>query len=278
MRGTLAMVTLGAVLAMPSVASAQGECPDGWFCEEQEAPAEGSEDASDAESEAGEAAPAPRKRAPAAESTQKPVPVIIVDRPENVPPPPKKRRRSEWGVNMRLEGVLMDDEDRDEDAGMGGLGVSLRYRPIPHFAFDAGLDFIGGTDWAGRERRETALLLSGIVFFNPRSKVQVYALGGIGFSGARVTFDQQTVENADGSSSTIDEYEREYSYFGAHLGGGLEFRVSRKVALNLDVIGFIRDRTDDLADSEPEFVDEDTGRVTNTSGGGLGRFGVTIYW
>ena len=43
-----------------------------------------------------------------------------------------------------------------------------------------------------------------------------------------------------------------------------------KVALDFDVIGFIRGRTDDLARVEPEFVEEGTGRTTNTSGGGLG--------
>jgi opacity protein-like surface antigen len=282
MRGTLAIVCLGAVWAMPAVASAQSECPDGWFCEQQEAPAE-SDEAGDAEPSgdaAGETEEAPKKRAPKRlpRSTAEPVPVIIVDRPENVPPPPKKRKRSEWGVNMRIQGVLMDDEDRHDDAEMGGLGVSLRYRPIPHFAFDVGLDFVGGTDWAGHERRESALLLSGMVFFNPRSKVQVYTLGGIGVSGARVTFDEETVDNGDGTERISGEREEEYSYFGAHLGAGLEFRVSRKVALNLDVIGFIRGRTDELAEREPEFVDQDTGRVTNTSGGGLGRAGVTIYW
>jgi hypothetical protein len=282
MRGTLAIVCLGAVWAMPAVASAQGECPDGWFCEQEETPAD-SDEAGDAEPSgdaAGETEEAPKKRAPKRlpPSTAEPVPVIIVDRPENVPPPPRKRKRSEWGVNMRIQGVLMDDEDRHDDAEMGGLGVSLRYRPIPHFAFDLGLDLVGGTDWAGHERRETALLLSGMVFFNPRSKVQVYTLGGIGVSGARVTFDEETLDDGDGTRTVSGEREEEYSYFGAHLGAGLEFRLSRKVTLNLDVVGFIRGRTDELAEREPEFVDQDTGRVTNTSGGGLGRAGVTIYW
>jgi opacity protein-like surface antigen len=283
MRGTLAIVFLGAVLSLPSVASAQGECPDGWFCE-QEAPAEDEGGSDDAEAPAAtpdaegtpESQPA-RPAQPVPGRDGKGEPRIVVDRPENAPAPRKRRRRHEWGVNLRLEGVMMDDDGRHDDASMGGLGISLRYRPIPHFAFDAGLDFIGGTDWAGNERRETALLLSGIVFFNPRSKVQFYTLGGIGFSGARVTHEV-VVENPDGSVTFGEEFDERYSYFGAHLGVGLEFRVSRKVALNLDVLGFIRGRTDELAEREPEFVDPDTGRVTNTSGGGLARAGITFYW
>lgn len=282
MRGTLAIVTLGVVLAAPNLAKAESNCPDGWFCEqessnESEAAPEGAGTDSESGDETTEA-PAP-KPTPKPARAHKPGTVeyhpanggegrqiIIVDRPENAPAPPKRRSFREWGLNLRLEGILMgDNKYRSKDAGMGGLGVSLRYRPIPYFAFDAGLDFVGGTDWAGNDRHETALLLSGIVYFNPYSKVQVYTIGGVGFSGARVT-------------PVGTDQEVKYSYFGAHLGAGLEFRVGRKVALNLDLIGFIRGRTDKLSDTQPEFTDPDTGRVTNTSGGGLARAGITFYW
>jgi hypothetical protein len=63
-----------------------------------------------------------------------------------------------------------------------------------------------------------------------------------------------------------------------HLGLGLEFRIGRKTALNFDVLGFIRGRTDSRAEYEYEFVDPETGRGTNTSGGGLFRGGITFYW
>jgi opacity protein-like surface antigen len=291
MRGRLAILTFGAVLTVPGLARAQGECPDGWFCEPEAASEDDAAADNDSgpdlspQSEAGDADTPKKPRAkprgpivyqPADEGRGRQI--IIVDRPENAPPPPRRRNYREWGLNLRLEGVLMDDDGRHEDASMGGLGVSLRYRPIPYFAFDAGLDFISGTDWAGNERRETALLLSGMVFFNPYSKVQFYTLGGIGFSGAEVTLHEPDVKNADGTITKGSEFEEKYRYFGAHLGLGLEFRVSRKVALNLDVLGFIRGRTDRLADEQPEFVDKETGRVTNTSGGGLARAGITFYW
>jgi len=57
-------------------------------------------------------------------------------------------------------GVLMgsaNDERQQEPhdgAAMGGFGFSLRYRPVPHFAFDVGLDFLGGVDYLGNERGE----------------------------------------------------------------------------------------------------------------------------
>jgi opacity protein-like surface antigen len=183
------------------------------------------------------------------------------------------------GINLRLEGVLMGNRDntRAGDAGMGGFGLSFRYRPVPHFALDAGIDVFGGRDWNGFRRSETALLLSGIIFVNPYSPVQFYLLGGFGFSGAEVDY-HATTATAAGGTQTIDE-RREYSYFGAHFGPGLEFRVSRRVALNLDLIGFVRGRTDGRAVSEPEFVDPNNPeRTTNTSGGGLLRGGITFYW
>ena len=202
--------------------------------------------------------------------------VVIGEDTEALPPAePVHRPYQEWGFNLRLEAALMG-EDAAGDAGMGGLGFSFRYRPVPNFAFDVGLDFLGGRDWHGYRRQEHALLFSGIIFFNPYDPVQAYALGGFGFSGANVDVDRSDTIGG----STFDSTEpRDYSYFGGHLGGGVEFRVGKRSALNVDLVGFIRGRTDDAAEAEPEFVDPDNpNRTTNTSGGGLLRGGVTFYW
>ena len=272
MRSTLAVLAAGTVLLTPVWASAQEDedCPPGgWFCEPTE-PTD-VEDPVDETVEESETPPPPVVvYEPKEDGTRK---ITIIDKAEAPPKIKRKRRwRKEWGFNLRLQGVLMgDDEDRHPDSGMGGLGFSFRYRPVPHFAFDAGLDFLGGTDYQGNQRSETALLLSGIVFFNPKDKVQVYTIGGIGFSGA----DVQRVRTL--GNTEVEENE-EYRYFGGHLGMGLEFRVGKKTALNLDVLGFVRGRTDEKARNEPEFVDPDTGRTTNTSGGGLFRGGITFYW
>jgi hypothetical protein len=267
-------------LSFPLTAFAQGECPPGsWFCDDEGAPPAEDEagdeaDTAGADSESAPGGAKPKQRPPIVvyqPSGEPPDKVIVVEAPP--PKPPKKRWRREWGFNLHLESVLMrDDEARHPDAGMGGLGFGLRYRPIPHFAFEAGLDFLGGIDYAGNERAERALLLNAIIFFNPRSKVQVYTLGGIGFSQANVRREELN------NGAVVDEWIDEYSYFGAQLGLGLEWRVSRKVALDFDVIGFIRGRTDEQARFEPEFVELETGRTTNTSGGGLGRLGITFYW
>ena len=145
-----------------------------------------------------------------------------------------------------------------------GLGLALRARPWGHFAFDFGVDFINGTDFKGYRREEVPFSVSALWFLNPRSKAQLYLLGGMMWSSARVHLPKGAIE--------------QYGYFGGQGGGGLEVRFSRRVAMNLDFIGFIRGRTDQAAKANPEFVDADNGRSTNTSGGGLVRLGLTMYW
>lgn len=182
------------------------------------------------------------------------------------PPPPARRRFvPEWGINAHLQGAALGDrQERSQEAKMGGLGFALRARPWGHFAFDFGIDFLSGIDFQGNRREEVPFSISSLFFVNPRSKVQVYFLGGLNWSSARVHLPEGPVA--------------QYGYFGAQGGAGLEFRFSRRMAMNLDALGFIRGRTDQAARTNPEFVDPATGRATNTSGGGLFRLGLTAYW
>jgi hypothetical protein len=129
---------------------------------------------------------------------------------------------------------------------------------------------VWGTDYNGFERFEDALLISGLFFANPRSAVQVYGLAGFGVAGAYLDSSA-----ADGTPVLRDE---QYSYVGAQLGLGLEARITRHFVLGGDLIGFLRERNDRHADENPEFVDPVTHRSTNSSGGGLVRFGATFYW
>ncbi len=173
--------------------------------------------------------------------------------------------RREWGLNLRLEGAMLGSR-ASSSSGMGGVGVGLRYKPVPAFGIEAGLDFVGGRDYNGDKRGETAFTLNGMVFVNPRSKTQLYFLAGFGWSGAQVSHDDFSYDSTT------------YAYFGGQAGVGLEFRLARHFALNADLRGFVRARTDDHARSSPEFRDPVTGRTTNTSGGGLFTAGMTFYF
>lgn len=191
---------------------------------------------------------------------------------------PVKRDRGwyrPWGLNMRLEGAAFGDHNgAAEDAGMGGFGLSLRFRPVPAFALDAGVDVLGGTDYNGFERTEVPFSLNAMVFVNPRSRVQFYMLGGFHVSHASVESDMASP--LLGGDDAREGTSASYSYFGGQGGIGLEFRISKLIALNTDVLAFIRKRSDE--GMKPEFVNPETGQSSNSSAGALFRGGLTFYW
>ena len=210
---------------------------------------------------------------------QPPPPVVVYEAPRYVqaPPPPvyyyrprqPPPKRSEWGLTLHVEGAALGHSQyASHDSGMGGVGFGLRYRPIPACAVEADLDFLGGRDYNGFQRDETAFTLNGMAFLNPKSRAQVYVIGGFGWSGAHVNDDSQGY-----TSHTYD-----YAYFGAQGGLGFEFRVAKHFALNVDALAFIRERIDSGADANPEFTNPQTGQTSNTSGGALFRGGMTFYF
>ncbi len=269
-------------------ASASSSCPPGsWFCAEapqqhaspagQPVPLQPLPDPDDgASSRPSKATHDPASQTPPPVVVYQPPPPVVVVRPEAPPTyeyEPLRRaplsRRQEWGLNLHLEGASIGG-GAHHDAGMGGAGVGLRFKPVRSFGVEADLDFVGGHDYQGQNRSETAFTLNGLLFLNPRSRAQVYLLGGFGWSAAHVT--------CDGCGTPVDDH---YGYFGGQLGGGLEIRVSRVLAFDVDLRGFIRGRTDRLAQTQPEFASTDaygSARTTNTSGGALFTAGMTLYF
>src|SRR3954468_9178310 len=236
-------VPFALVALAPATTWAAEDCPDGWFCENNAAPLPAP--AASPNTAWAPGAPAPAGGAARPERPPNPgyappnypppgyEPEMHFDAPDN--PPPKKRRRAgyrEWGFNLHLEAALLgNSHNRASDAGMAGLGFGFRYRPIPHLAFEAGRDLLTGTDFQGYSRSEAGLLLNTLVFFNPHDVVQLYALGGLGFSGATVTIAPRSGE------TPFQRYDEHYSYFGGQLGVGAEVRVTRRIALSADIIG-----------------------------------------
>jgi hypothetical protein len=207
--------------------------------------------------------------------TPTPAPAPVYAQPAPYAPPPVYRVRpafqSEIGANVHLLGAAMGGNDGRSGASLGGVGGSLRFRPSPWFAVDLGIDFVGGTDGNGLKRTEMPLTAVGMFYVNPRSQVQFYLLGGFGFSSASVS--GQCINGVCQDDGTTSHY----SYFGGLFGGGLEFRIAPKTALNFDLRGFVRERTDQGAALNPEFTARD-GRTTNTSGGVLATGGLTFYF
>jgi hypothetical protein len=300
LKSIVCSASLALGIALPATALAQdgkaaaspaNGCPPGsWFCAEDSqqhaapagqpvkglkplpdpdapAPVRDASDASDSSdsSVTYEAAP----KAPPPIVVYQPPPPVVVVRPPDAPPPyeygppPVRERRREWGLNLHLEGAAFGHGAGN--AGMGGIGGGLRFRPTPHFAIEGDLDFLGGHDYSGMRRGEVGGTINGLFFLNPRSRAQLYLLAGFGWSWAHVQTDSDT-----------PSYEADYTYFGGLLGAGLELRLTHCFALNGDLRGFIRGRTDQEAQSKAEFTSD--GRSTNTSGGVLFTGGATLYF
>ncbi len=166
----------------------------------------------------------------------------------------------------------MPQHSAEDSAGMGGLGMSLRYRPIRHFALGVSADFLAGSDANGYSRQEVPLALNALFYANPRNMAQFYIIGGVNWSFASVLAEEQQTHLAEGDKDN-------YTYFGGHLGLGLEFRITHLIGINLDGLAFVRTRTDDDQDGRyPEFYNPRTNEGSNSSAGGMVRAGVSFWW
>lgn len=237
-------------------------CPPGeWFCDDSEPavpePGAADPDAGDTDvlppsgDEDGEG-PEPHEPAEASSAVEVDVPPAADDRrwSESV--------RSPWGFALRVEGLLL--ENGGDDARLWGVGASARYTLNQVITLDLGLDTIAGTDYNGYDRSELVLSMSSLLYLNQSDIIRTFVLGGLSLSTARVDlgFEDQS-----------------WGYFGGHVGLGLEFALDARIAFTIEALGFMRGRIDSRAAREPEFTDG-SGRVTNTSGGGLVRAGVVL--
>jgi hypothetical protein len=169
-------------------------------------------------------APAPVVVAPV------PPPKIVIKTPPLRPPFQKQ-----VGLGFRLDGAFHGHEDL-YDGGMGGAGLLLRLRLLPHFATELALDAYGGQGYEGVKRVEVPFSIG--LMWMPMyylTRVQFYTIAGMGGVFARV-----------GEEPYMDKP----FYLGGFLGLGFEIKlgVRRNFALFWDIRGFIRKRLNDRPD------------------------------
>ena len=161
LRSSVALAALG-VLLVPRLSRA-ADCADGWFCEEP--------------STAPRPAHPPPAPVPPRDPSAPTVPLATAqqEKPEASPPAapsprPAQDPPSEIAFNLHLDVALLGP-GAASNAGLGGLGFGFRIRPMPLYAVDLGLEFLGGTDYNGNDRAEQAFVANGVVFVNPRDRV-----------------------------------------------------------------------------------------------------------
>jgi hypothetical protein len=181
---------------------------------------------------------------------------------------------SRLGVDLRVDGAAGFGGSVGHNAyGMGGAGVGLRYRATPHFGVELGVDVLGGRDYNDNHRLEVAGSLGGLLFVNPRSRVQLYFSAGVLADHARANGDGTPTTTANSTVST-QPAALEYNHVGGYGGLGLEMFATRHLSFHLDARGLIRQN---VGGNSPEFTDAN-GKSTNTSGGVLGTAGMVFYF
>ena len=257
MRSTvIAMVmTIGATAA---AADAAEDCPDGWFCEPSDEQVEPYEQPAEPQPPPNAQSTMPRS------SAERPSLSVPIDDHRELLDSSDPLMQRRLGVFGRLQFAIAENGASPGTPLMGGGGVGFRAAPLSHLALDLALDAVYGRDYFDAKRFEGAISGAMVAFLNPGDYVQVFVNTGLFHSWA-------SVDPKDAGSRT-------YRYWGAFMGLGAEYPLSRTYAFSLDLAGFIRGRADHGARAEPEFIDKKTGATSNASGGALLRGQITRYF
>lgn len=178
-------------------------------------------------------------------------------------------------VMFGLDGHVASSIFGGQGGAIFGGGTGFRIRGRGALGFELGVNFLSGTDFNGDHRFEVPVTASMLVFFNPQNRFQVYGLAGLGLSYGNV---QYSFDNALARGGRFDA---EYLHVGAHAGLGFEWQVSQRFSLYTDARLFVRQRVDDGAASNAEFIRSTPSgfqQTTNTSIGSLVNFGAILYF
>ena len=157
--------------------------------------------------------------------------------------------------------MLLSEGAELESSNLTGVGLSFRVRPVRWFGVEPAIDLFTGYDQYDAVRSETHISTDLLFYLNPRDAVQVVALTGGSITLAR--------------HSDYWAYERS-THLGAHLGAGLEFRVTQLLSFNVNAVVFSRILTG--AQRRPPEDDDPTRTVQPSSAGVMLRGGTAVYF
>lgn len=206
-----------------------------------------------------------------------PPPVVVYQQP--APRPVYVMREPFWGasrlgLDLRGEGAAGFGANHSHNTyGLGGAGLGFRYRATPHLGVELGVDVLGGRDYNDNKRLEIAGSLGGLLFVNPRSRVQLYFSGGALVDHAKAS-SSSAAPVPNGADTLLTTTSTTYNHVGGYAGLGLEMFATRRLSFHVDARGVVRQN---VSGGRPEFTDS-TGRTTNTSGGVVGSAGMVFYF
>lgn len=186
-----------------------------------------------------------------------PEPEIHFDAPP--PPPPKLRRKH--ALSLRVSQLLLSEGPELESSYLTGVGLSFRVRPMRWFGVEPGIDVFSGYDEYETARTETNINTDLLFYLNPRDAVQVFGLLGGSIALA--------------SHSEHWQYEHT-THIGAHIGAGLEFRVTQLLSFNVNAVAFSRELTG--AEARSLEADDAHDHIPKSSGGLMLRGSTGFYF
>ena len=153
------------------------------------------------------------------------------------PPPPPPPARAEahtpseadmflLGIGVRVSGIAFEGHKLHlsdiENPVMGGVGIQFRSKFTRHWGLELAADYLRGGDESNFVQWTVPVSLSGMFFLFPDSRLNPYALAGIG-----VHFTSLEYQGGDFTYDTIE--------VAGILGAGLQVRLSRSFALHADI-------------------------------------------
>lgn len=182
-----------------------------------------------------------------------------------------------WGGGISGGAAFFGGRDPNRPGYMGIVNGLMRARTHGYIGGEVAVGWSGGRDWNGDDRSEIPVSATGLVYFNPQHRVQMYGLLGANASWARVNYSGANL--AAGSHGGL--MDANYLTVGGHTGIGVEYQVTSRFVLFADMRGFLRTRIDSGTRSNPEFAEtqpDGTTRTTNTSMGIVSQLGAIMYF
>jgi len=201
--------------------------------------------------------PAPAPAPCCVEAAPTPPPAPPVQTTVVVAQPKRPEFRSQFGLGVRVGGGI-----ENTDWNRLGIGGELLFRLTPHLALEIGADYQRSVNHQFDRTTVPADLGLRVHLSRPHWVVSPYLVGAVTFTWSR----------QDLIAASEDAY-----YVGGQVGGGLELRLGKHVALTADA-RFDGKKRVDSTDLGLKSVNGTPVHALQSEYGGLFRFGAAVYF
>lgn len=182
------------------------------------------------------------------------------------PEPDSYEQKPEFGIDLE---AYRSSSQLTSGTGVTGGYLGMHGRLGRRVALGFGLDQGYGQDTSGWKRFDIAWNLPKLyLYLNPSSKTQLYVTTGL---------DMRVSHFEDGEAKPLPENTPwGFFYFGSFLGGGVEHRIDKTMALRLETRWFMRGRASGKGPNEAP-LDPTFSKETAGQRGAVVSLGLTFF-